>query len=274
MANSIDRIGALARLVVIDGLKRNALVWLILFSLAGQVSGLVFFDFIPRDISRAANDYLFSVNFIAGLAFLLFHAVQALAWDDKHQTVHVFLSRPISRTEYVLGMFWGLSILVLFLNIVLGITGWSILLVIKKNVKTIYFQNFSTSLYILTVAGIIFIELIILAVVNLFSCLVRGNFPVLLMTLAYLGICNGLPIVRESCSHNVDKFSGSVFSVILKLLAAVFPDLSRLDFKSLVMDSIEFPPFNDLFLVFSSSFFYIVVLLWFATFLFNKRDVM
>ena len=47
---SMRRIYALARLVVLDGLRRHTLIGLVLFALAGVTGGLLFFDFIPRDI--------------------------------------------------------------------------------------------------------------------------------------------------------------------------------------------------------------------------------
>ena len=59
MFNRVRRISALTRLIILDGLRRHALIGLILFALAGTTSGLFFFDFIPRDIGRAANDFLF-----------------------------------------------------------------------------------------------------------------------------------------------------------------------------------------------------------------------
>ena len=83
MLDSIKRISALARLIILDGLRRHALIGLILFALAAITGGLLFFDFIPRDIGRATNDFLFAIIWLTGFIFLLFHCVQVMAWDNE-----------------------------------------------------------------------------------------------------------------------------------------------------------------------------------------------
>lgn len=52
MTDALKRISALARLVLLDGLRRHALMGLIVLSMAAQAGALLFLDFIPRDIGR------------------------------------------------------------------------------------------------------------------------------------------------------------------------------------------------------------------------------
>ncbi|MDP3695081.1 MAG: hypothetical protein Q8R42_03075, partial [Desulfocapsaceae bacterium] len=189
---SMRRISALARLIILDGLRRHALIGLILFALAGTTGGLLFFDFIPRDIGRAANDFLFSITWLTGFIFLLFHCVQVMAWDNERGALHTFLARPISRTEYALALYAGLAVLLLALNIILGGLGWGVLKLIKGSVGASYFQNLSFPFFLLAGTGLYWIQLMILAVILLFSSAVRGSFPVLLLTLCYYFICSGL----------------------------------------------------------------------------------
>ena len=123
MCNPFDsarRVSALARLIILDGLLRHALIGLVLFALAGTTGGLLLFDFIPRDIGRASNDFLFSITWLTGFIFLLFHGVQVMAWDSERGALHTFLARPISRTEYALAPWTGAALLAL--NVILG--GW------------------------------------------------------------------------------------------------------------------------------------------------------
>ncbi len=273
MGESLYRITALARLTVIDGIKRQALIGLILFALAGIVGGLLFFEFIPRDIGRASNDFIFSVIFTAGFIFLLFHAVQVAAWGDGQRSIHTFLARPISRTEYLLGIFGGLAFLLLLLNILLGVIGWLVLQFIKNNIASIYFQHLDQGFFILAIAGLYLIELTVLAVIIFFAGVMRGNFPVLLLTLAYYFICNGLPVVRASVNQRITENSGDTLALMLKFLSGLFPDFSRLDFKSLVTSGLAAPSIGELSFIFSVSLLYIVIMLWLASFSFKKRDL-
>ena len=273
MSNRFFRIFSIGQLIVIDGLRRHAIIGLIIFAFAGEVCGLLFFDFIPRDIGRASNDFLFSIAWVTGFIFLLIHGVKAAAWDSERNVVHTFLARPISRTEYILGVFAGLAILLLLLNLILATISWVILNLIKNSVAPIYFQNLSFYLFILSTAGLYYIQLMILSVILFFSGAIRGNFPVLLLTLAYYFICNGLPIVRESVLFETRENTNNVLNLILKWLTAIFPDFSRLDFKTLVMSAENIIPIKEYCLSFGLSTIYIVIILWFATILYQRRDL-
>ncbi len=270
--NSMRRISALARLIIIDGLRRHALIGLILFALAGTTGGLLFFDFIPRDIGRATNDFLFSITWLTGFIFLLFHGVQVMAWDNDRGALHTFLARPISRTEYGLALFSGLAALLLALNIILGGMGWLLLNFIKGSVGASYFQHLSLPYFLLAGAGLYWIQLMILAIILLFSSMVRGSFPVLLLTLCYYFICSGLPVVRSSLKQKV--VAGSTFlDTLLKGLTALFPDFSRLDFKTLAASSDPAPALSQLLLTFGLSTLYIMIVLWLACVIYERRDL-
>ena len=272
MGHSFVRILSLARLVMIDGLRRHALIGLVVFALAAEVGGLLFFDLIPRDIGRASNDFLFSITWLAGFVFLLFHCVNAVAWDDARRVIYTLLARPISRTEYVLGVFTGLSLLLLLLNISLSGIGWFVLNNIKDSVSPVYFEQLSLSVYLLTALGIYCMQLMLLAVILLFAGAVRGSFPVMLLTLSYYFICSGLPVVRGVVSSpSVEPSQG--LNVLLKWMTAFFPDFSRLDFKMLVTATETLPPYNQIFPAFGLSVIYIIIVLWLSSLLYQRRDL-
>jgi len=277
MCNPFDsarRISALARLIILDGLRRHALIGLILFALAGTTGGLLFFDFIPRDIGRASNDFLFSITWLTGFIFLLFHAVQVMAWDSERGALHTFMARPVSRTEYALALYAGLALLLLALNVILGGLGWLVLNFIRGSVDAAsYFQHLSLPFYLLAGAGLYWIQLVLLAVILLFSSAVRGSFPVLLLTLCYYFICTGLPVVRESFQQKGSADAVQALASLLKWLTAVFPDFSWLDFKTLVASSYTAPIASQILMPFGLSTLYIVIVLWLACLIYTRRDL-
>jgi ABC-type transport system involved in multi-copper enzyme maturation permease subunit len=268
----LRKIWSLAQLVLIDGLRRHALIGLILLAFGLEAGGLLFFEFIPRDIGRASVDFILSVGWFTGLLFLLFHAVQVMAWDEERRTIHTLLARPISRTQYVLGTFLGLAVLLLLLNTILGFLGYGILTLIKGSVKTDYFTHLSASRYLLSWSGLFCIELMVLAMVMLFSGLVRGGFPVLLLTVSYYFICTGLPVAREAFSSHVNK-SDSIFPTLLHWLTAVFPDFSRFDFKSLITNEQTGNFLQQLGAGFGLLALYLSAVLWAAAMVYQRRDL-
>ena len=264
-----SKVWSLALLVILDGLRRNALIGLLLLALALEAAGLFFFQFIPRDIGRASADFILSVGWLTGFLFLFFHAVQVMAWDEERRAIHTLLARPISRGQYVLGVYLALALLLLVLNIILAVLGYGILEMIKGAVKAVYFTHLSVGYFALAWFGLYLMELVLLAVILFFSGLVRGGFPVLLLSVSYYFICVGLPVVREA----VKKDDGAGLAGMLKGMTAIFPDFSRFDFKSLITVSPQQPLFHYLGSDCLLTAAYVAVMLAVTAIIYQKRDL-
>lgn len=274
MPHNLRCILALARLLVLDGLRRHALLGLIALSLAAEAGGLLFFDFISRDIGRAASDFIFSIAWVTGFIFLFFHAVQVMALDEERRVIYSLVARPISRGEYVLGIFTGLALLLFLLNILLGGLGLGTLLLIKGMVGPAYFSHLSLAAYLLSWAGLFNMQLMLLAVILLFSGLVRGNFPVLLVSLSFYAICSGLPVVRESVAQKMaESVELAGTSKLLMGMTAVFPDFQRLDFKNFIVSADSFPSLDLILTGFGLALAYTTIFLWLASMVYQRRDL-
>jgi Cu-processing system permease protein len=268
----LRKITSVAQLLIIDGLRRHALMGLILLAVALEAGGLFFFEFIPHDIGRASVDFILSVGWLTGFLFLLFHAVQVMAWDEERRTIHTLLARPISRSQYVLGVFLGLAVLLGILNSLLGLLGYWILWLIQASVGPAYFAHLSPLHYALSWGGLSCIELMILAVIMLFSGLVRGAFPVLLLTVSYSFICTGLPVVREAIADKAE-LQGSLLPSLLQGLTALFPDFGRFDLKALVVSPATDLSFERLGIDLALLALYLVIVLWCAAWVYQQRDL-
>jgi ABC-type transport system involved in multi-copper enzyme maturation permease subunit len=268
----LRKIWSLAQLVLIDGLRRHALIGLVFLSFGLEIGGLLFFDFIPRDIGRASADFILSVGSLTGFLFLLFHAVQVMAWDEERRTIHTLLARPISRTQYVLGTFLGLAVLLLLLNGILGLLGYGVLILIKGSVKSSYFAYLSLSHYSLSWGGLFCIELMILAAIMLFSGLVRGGFPVLLLTISYYFICTGLPVVREAIINRAGDGDDAI-AILLHWLTAFFPNFGRFDFKMLITAESSGLLAQQVGTNLALMAFYLCAVLWAAALVYQRRDL-
>lgn len=274
MISTLKRISALARLVLIDGLRRHALVGLIVLAVAAQAGALLFFDFIPRDIGRASSDFILSLAWLSGFIFLFFHGVQVIALDEERKVIYSLLARPISRGEYVLGIFTGLAGLLLLLNLLLCGLGLGTLLIIKQLVPPMYFSHFNTLPYLLSWFGLVAMELMLLSVILLFSGLVRGSFPVLLISLSFYAICSGLPVVREAVSQRAAREgSPQILEGMLRWMTAVFPDFDRLDFKNMIASSTALPELSLLLVNFGLTISYVGLFLWLACLVYQRRDL-
>jgi ABC-type transport system involved in multi-copper enzyme maturation permease subunit len=262
---------ALAGITVIDALRRSAVLGLLLFGMLLILSTFFFYQFIPRDIGRFASDFVVSVSALIGFLFLFFHCVQTVSWDKEKGIIQSIMSRPLSRADYVLGLFFGLGFLLITLNIMLGSVGYIALVMIKHLVPT-YFLQLSMQYFLLTSLSLLSGQLMLLAVILFFSSIMRGSFPVLLMALGYYFTCSGLPVVRESFQMK-EGLIGKLQEHTLTALTLLFPDFSRFDYKTFITsNSIELSS-SLLAVNFLFSIAYIVVFLTLASIIYQKRDL-
>ncbi len=263
----VGRIASLSRLVFVDGIKRRALVGLFLLALLLELCGLFLFGFVPRDVSRVLVDYVVTIGWATGMIFLLFHAVQVMGWGEDRRVIQLLLSQPLSRSEYVVGVFGGLFLLLLVFNFALAVVGYAILFVIKFNVPD-FFQYYGLVEYVLSWIGVVAIELFVLSAVVVFSGLVRGGFGVLILTLAYYLISNGLPVALEFF-----KKDAGVVKALLVALTLVFPNYDRWDFKGAVVVMGAIPNWSSLLFDFSYVIIYCVVALILSAKIYSLRDL-
>ncbi len=265
MLNSVT---ALCRLTFIDGIRRRALLGLVLLALFVELGGLFFFSFVPRDIGRVLVDYVVTIGWAAGTLFLLFHAVQVMSWGEDRRVIQLLLAHPLSRSEYVFGVFFGLCGLLLVLNVLLASVSYLVLLIIKNSVGPAFFEHLGLLEYLLAWGGAFFLQLMLLAVIALFSGLVRGGFSVLLLTVAYFLICNGLPAALEFF-----KGDSGFSSHLLTGLTFFFPNFDRWDYKGLVIVLDGLLPVTTLLLDTAYVILYCVLALTLAARIYSARDI-
>jgi len=157
----------------------------------------------------------------------------------------------------------------------LGGFGWGVLKFVRASVDTAsYFQHLSFPMFLLAGFGLYWIQLMILAVILLFSSAVRGSFPVLLLTLCFYFICFGLPVVREAIKQKIERGENSrSVDILLQGLTVLFPDFSWLDFKTLVASNEPSPETLQILNPFLLSFLYIAIVLWLACSIYKRRDL-
>jgi ABC-type transport system involved in multi-copper enzyme maturation permease subunit len=268
MKAKIDRVFSLGFLVFIDGMRRHALLGLLAMSLLLEIAGLFFFGFVPRDIGRVVVDYAITVGWATGMVFLLFHAVQVMSWGEDRRIIQLLLSHPLSRTEYVSGVFTGLALLLVLLNSLLGVGSYGVLLAIKAAVGIDYFSHLGLLEYLLAWGGVFLVEFLMLAAIVVFSGLVRGGFSVLLLSISYYLICNGLPVALEYF-----KEGAAIVKNLLVGLTYFFPNFDRWDYKGLVVVIGEFPPLTSLLMDVAYIFLYCVLSIALAAKIYSVRDI-
>lgn len=211
------QIWALARHVWIEALRDRVIQVLCVIGLTLQAFSIVLSRMAIGSHARVIQDMGFWVLWISGLLGVLYLGSNLVRMEIQNRTVYLILSRPVSRSSFLLGKFCGM-ILVLGTNyFILGLSFIGIMLLSGIQVSG---QHILAMFFI-------FVEWVVLAAFSIFfagftSPLLHNFF---LTGVAFLGHwCNDLRLFAKNTESQVVKG-------ILNALYFVLPNLESINFK-------------------------------------------
>ena len=124
----MNKTGLVALITLKEGIRNRALQGILLIALFVSAAFLVVVPLFAFETGKVAVDLGFAAISLAGLGILFFLAIALLTEDIHRRTICMILSRPISRSQYVLGKFFGLSIAIFLAMLVIALLalffGW------------------------------------------------------------------------------------------------------------------------------------------------------
>jgi ABC-type transport system involved in multi-copper enzyme maturation permease subunit len=225
-------VAAVAVISFKEGLRQRVLYGILLFALFVMTSAVLLSGLFMRDIAKITLDFCLAAISIGGLLVPFFLAINQLARDIERRTIFSLLSRSISRSEYILGKFGGLSLLT---ATIVGLLSLAAFLAIWAS-KLMYGAYFFQGLHVPVILTAIFLGLVGLlmftAVVILWSSITTSSFLVTLLALATYIIGHTMEDLVRFMSVPTPGVEHS--PVVQKALSAalyVFPNLAAFDLK-------------------------------------------
>jgi Cu-processing system permease protein len=244
-----------------------SLIALVLMGASFFISGLVM-----REVGKVAVDMALSTVSFAGLLLVLFVGIDLMAKDLDKRTIYMVLARPISRQQYIVGKFLGISLLIVVTVFLLSIfAAISIRAIQWANPD--YFPRFSWGPVFLAEAFIALSLILLSALSFLFASVSSTSFITLVLTIISYFIGHSLSSVKALVE--APQAAGiTVSPVTLKLVQAayyVFPNLSLFDIKTHAAHGLSIP---SAFIVWTVLYglVYIVLVITFAALLFTKKE--
>lgn len=264
---------SLALITYREGIRNRAVLGVGLFALFVFGLNVTVAGFFMRDIGKVTVDMNLGALSFAGLMLILFIGTNLMAKDIDKRTIHLVLSKPISRYGYIWGKYFGL---LFFLAISLGFLFILSLLTIflLQNIYSDYFQGFSWLFFCLAGFGIFIKTAIVAAFVVFFSAVCSSSFVTLVFTMCSYVI--GITI-EEVIFYLKSSFASQDLSISESLLKFIFfvsnilPNLSVFDFR---LNAAYGLPISWERFAFSHLYalVYIVVLLQAASLIFSRRE--
>jgi ABC-type transport system involved in multi-copper enzyme maturation permease subunit len=269
----MSRIFALAGITFREGIRNRSVFGILLFSFFILGLNIAVAGFFMRDIGKVSADMNLSALSFAGLLLVFFVGINLIAKDIDKKTIHLVLSKPISRVEYIWGKFLGIQIFlaVSLVFLVLFSSGTMFLL---QHVYLEYFGRFSWNVFFLA-CFFIFIKLSVLSsIVFFFSSITTSSFITLMFSAcAYLMGVSIEEVVFYLRSHLAAEglsISQSLRRVV-ESLSYIIPNFSVFDFKVEAAHGLSVG-WDRIGLSLGYGVAYLVLLLVFASLIFRRRE--
>lgn len=149
-----------------EGIRNRAFYGIAILALMLSVANFLISGMIPQEVGKVAVDFALSTVSFSGLLLVLFVGINLLAKDLDKRTIYMVLARPISRSQYIIGKFIGMILLIVAVVFCLSIISSLTILMIKMSYPG-YFPRFSWSMVLLALSFIT-LSLVLLSALSFF----------------------------------------------------------------------------------------------------------
>lgn len=269
----MSRILALAGITFREGIRNRSVFGILLFSLFILGLNIAVAGFFMRDIGKVSTDMNLSALSFAGLLLVFFVGINLIAKDIDKKTIHLVLSKPISRVEYIWGKFLGIQFFIAVSLVFLVVLSCGTIFLLQ-HIYPNYFGNFSWSVFFIA-CFFIFVKLSVLSsIVVFFSSITTSSFITLIFSICVyimgVSIEEAVFYLRSHLAAEGLAISESLRRVV-DFISYVVPNFSAFDFKveaahglAVGWDRIGFS--------LGYGMTYLVLLLVFASLIFRRRE--
>lgn len=262
---------AVARITFLEGLRSRLfyglfIVALLLFSSTYTLSYL-----FPRDVIKVAVDLSLGTASIIGLILTLFLVAQLIAKDLDKRTIQMVLSRAVSRSEYIVGKFGGVSLIIVGSMLLLGCfasaAAWLVDYLTGDEYGVVHWP-----LFLLSLAGMTLMLLLISSVIFFFSSFTSSIFLAQGLTLVVYLVGQTVEELKRFLESGAEGTSiPPMFLDTVRVVYYIFPNLAAFDFKTQAAHGLTVPldavAWSALYGV-----FYIGVMVLSAAWIFRRRE--
>jgi ABC-type transport system involved in multi-copper enzyme maturation permease subunit len=241
-----------------ESIRDRVFYSLLAFALLMLSFSLVVSNLTLGDEIKIIKDFGLAAISIFGVLIAIFVGISLVYKEMEKRTIYVILANPISRYQFVLGKYFGLSLTLLVEVVVMSIGLFLICYLKQQEVPWVLLKAIVP----------IWLELqLILAVALLFSTFVSpflsGLFTLGIFIIGHL---------TQDFQQLVVAMDNPMMKKTANVLYYTFPNLENLNFKARVIHGLALP-WAELLMSLAYAASYTVFLLLLALFIFDRRDI-
>ncbi len=246
----------IAALTFKEAIRSKVIYAVIFFTFIIVIAAALFGSVSIGGMSAVVRDFGLGCISLFAVAYTVISGSTLLSKELNKKTIFNILSRPISRTSFVFGKFFGLLLMAITLTALMG----GVLSIFD------YLLNGKFDALILVICVFMFLELSIVAALSLL-------FSSVIITPFLCGACTFFIFVVGRSASYINEFISSNFSEetsqqLSYLASLALPQLQKLN----IIDYIDYPSFSQFGYAVLYSFSYSTLVLLVATLLFSKKE--
>lgn len=235
----------------------------VMFSIIFIAIGLIVISYVASEFAygapaKVALDFGYGLTAISNLIMAIFIGSTLLSKEIESRTLYMILSRPISRSSFMLGKVLGLSSVLVINTLVLSLISSGIYHYLGGQLNSLMFWA----------AYFSFIEAFIIMLFSILFSLITSNALAIIYTIIAW-------IVGHSMSATSKIFfakSNNFFNYTLKTISGIIPDLEKLNLKDLLIYE-QNVSINYLLTAQLYAFLYIFAILIIISLLFKNKNL-
>ncbi|MCM8758990.1 MAG: ABC transporter permease [Candidatus Omnitrophica bacterium] len=241
-----------------ESIRKKTLYIILIFALIVIGASKLFSFLTAEEELKMIKDVSFSAIEFFGALIAIFGALYAVSAEIERRTIYTLLTKPIRRSDFVIGKFFGVS-MIIFVNFVLAAAFFIGLLIFKKSPPDI--QVFKTLL-------LIFFELILIGSITLaLSTFTSDAFNIICSFFLY--------IVGHLTSYGkelIERMENIVMKGLTDMLYTLVPNYENFNIRDKIVVGLDvswsYVGWTVLY-----GILYMCIALYIALYFFEKREV-
>jgi Cu-processing system permease protein len=216
-----------------EGIRNKAIYGIFLMALMLLIVNFLLCSMIPREVGKVAVDIALSTVYFSGLLLVFFVGINLMAKDLDKRTIYMVISRPISRSQYIVGKFFGMTLLIIAAMALLCAFAVLSIFMIKLTYPG-YYQRFSWPMVLLALSFSVMPLILLSAMSFLFASFTSSSFVTLVLTMiSYIIGRSSYDVKALVESPGAAGIHSSPITVKLVQIAYyLFPNLSVFDIRT------------------------------------------
>ncbi len=255
---NLKRIKTIARINYLEIIRSRTVLIILIYLIFLLLASQIFSKITIAEPSRVIIDIGLATIEVFGVFLALFVGITLISKEIEKKSIYILLSKPLKRYEFILGKFFGLSIVSLVFNIAMFIIFVLYLFILDIKVSP-YLIVANIHIYL----KIVILISIVLALSSMSSTVLTG-----LLSIGFYLIGSSASSIKEL----VILSESPKLSMLINIIYFLIPNFEYFNSKNNVVH-IEFIHSIDIFTPFLFAIIYSCLFLVIAVLAFQKRDI-